>query len=99
MSLRFEATNIWHPFEDGSASNSSRPAPDARTRTVPCGPIAKDKNAPSGIAMDVEAVRVGEVSLVAVSGADIRRSIRAAGNERVVQFDVLRRGLEDQMNR
>ena len=92
MSLRFEATNIWHPFEDGSQSNSSHPAPDARTRTV----VWTDgkRQVSVGIAMDVEAVRVGEVSLVAVSGADIRHHIRAAGNERVVQFDVLRRGLK-----
>ena len=73
MSLGFEAANIRHPFEDGGQGNGGHPAPNARTRTVVWADGKRQVSV--GIAMDVEAVWVGEVSLVAVRGTDIRHHI------------------------
>jgi hypothetical protein len=50
------------------------------------------------IAMDIEAVGVGEIPFVSVSRTDIRQHVRTAMDDRVVQLDVLRRGLEDQVD-
>src|SRR5262245_378867 len=69
VGIGFESVDSRHPFEDSGQRNGGHPAPDACAETVVWSD--RKRQVSVSIVVDIEAVGVGEVSLVTVHGSSV----------------------------